>query len=87
MIKEIVLVPAVGLLLIGVALELEQIAQSSAGKAVSFAEDMDKAMDCATAGIPVRVCSPELFKDRFKEDINSTITTLSQIQDLNYSGL
>lgn len=55
-------------ILIGFMLQLTEIAESTSHKALTFADDMDRAMDCAIAGVNIDVCSPNLKKTDFKQD-------------------
>jgi len=78
--KSLLILPAVAILLLGVAIELEGIAQSTSDKAIEFAGDMESAMDCATVGRPIRECSPRLMDTDFTTDVNETISTLENLE-------
>jgi hypothetical protein len=55
-------------LIIGIATQMQDIAQSTADKAIDFSDDMNNAMECATKGVPLRVCSPQLLEYQFDEE-------------------
>lgn len=86
--KEMLIAPGVMLLIMGFAVQLNDIAESSSDKVLAYAEDMNLAMDCALAGLPIRECSPELLKTDFSPEINKTISVLNSMQDISpeYSG-
>jgi hypothetical protein len=77
--QKLLVVPMIGVLLLSVALQLYEVAESSSEKVINYAEDMNKAMDCAMIGRPIRECSPDLMKTEFKSDINQTIRILENI--------
>ncbi|MCB9361959.1 hypothetical protein H6504_00855 [Candidatus Woesearchaeota archaeon] len=77
--KELLIVPGVALLLISFAMQLESIAQDSGEKAVAYAEDMSAAMDCATHGILISECSPDLLSTNFDDELNRTQAVLTNI--------
>ena len=79
--KELIFIPAIALLIIGFAFQLQEIAESSSEKTLDFADDMNKAMDCATLGKPIRECSPDLLKTDFSEEVNATITILEEMEE------
>lgn len=80
--KELLIAPAVVIIILGLAIELESLATSSSEKALSLANDMNNAMDCATSGIPIRICSPDLFTKDFGQEINKTIEIAEEMRQL-----
>ncbi len=76
--KELIILPAVVILLLGVALELESIARTTSDKAIGFAGDMEDAMDCAVTGRPIRECSPGLYTTNFDDETEETIHALNK---------
>lgn len=76
--KEIVTIALIGTLLIGMLTQLETIAQDSAQKAIEFSDDMNSAMDCATKGIPLKECSPNLMSHDFSKEVDEFKETLDQ---------
>jgi len=74
--------PIVGLMVFGIVPDLLDIAQSSQEKAVVFADDMNNAIDCATRGIPIEVCSPQLMSHNFDTEINQTIEINREILEM-----
>lgn len=77
--KEIIIVPVIGLFIIGFAVELESIATDSGKKALKYASDMNNAMDCAMVGVPIRECSPELMETDFTPEIEDTTALLENM--------
>lgn len=67
-------------LILGFALQMENIAQESADKAIAFSDDMNNAMDCATRGIPISVCSPNLVEYDFSEDTKEYLIALEEMK-------
>jgi len=81
-VSYIVVAPVVGLLLLGFANDLFQIAEDTQDKVTVFADDMNNAVDCATRGIPIEVCSPRLMEQDFTGDINRTIELNQEIIEM-----
>ena len=71
--KELLIYPAFAIFFLGFAMQMVDIAESTSAKTISFADDMNNAMDCATKGIDLTVCSPNLMNHDFKPEINKTI--------------
>ncbi len=69
MVKEMLAIPAITIVLLSYFSQMSELAENSADKAVDFAEDMNKAIDCATEARELSECSPNLFSQDFKEDI------------------
>ncbi len=78
--KELLTIPAIAVVVLGFVLQLQDIAESTSDKAVSYAEDMNSAMDCAMAGIPISRCSPEITKTSFKEEAKEAIELLNSTE-------
>lgn len=83
--------PVIGLLLIGFVPELVAVAQSAEEKAVLFADDMNSAIDCATRGVELSVCSPGLYDHDFSPELNRTVELnqemieyIEKIEDIDY---
>jgi hypothetical protein len=72
-------VPLILSLLIGVATELTEIAESASDKVINYAEDMENALDCAFVGIPIEVCSPNLVQTDFKQDLKDLNATNAEL--------
>jgi hypothetical protein len=68
MIKEFIYAPIVAIILLGFALQISQIAQSAGGKVVNYADDMNKALECAFNAQSIYNCSPNLSKYDFETD-------------------
>ena len=81
--KELLVVPVFFMLFIGVSMQLVTIAQSTSQKAIGFADDMNKAMDCAVRGIDLKICSPNLFNTSFDNEINSSLEINNKILSLS----
>ena len=79
--KEILILPAVGLIILGFFMPLVEVAESTSEKALSFAVDMDSAMECAVAGVPISRCSPDLLNTSFEPELNKTTAILDGMRD------
>jgi hypothetical protein len=77
--EKIIFLPIIGVMILGFALQLYDIAESSSEKTVKYADDMNKAMDCAFTGRLISECSPELMSTNFKEEANQTLTILQNM--------
>lgn len=80
--RELIVYPIFGLLLLGIGMQLVDIAESTGAKAVDFADDMNRAIDCAVMGIELEKCSPNLMSHDFKEEVNRTIETGNEILEI-----
>lgn len=78
--KELLIIPIIAITLLGIASQLVETAEQSGEKVVSYAEDMNDAMDCAFLGKPLSDCSPDLLETDFKEDIQTTQEEIEDIQ-------
>jgi len=76
------LIPAVLIvsLTLGTLTQLQDIAQQSSQKAVKFADDSNKAIDCAFQARPLSDCSPDLFSTDFKAEAEQTKAILDDLQ-------
>ena len=81
--KALLVAPAVLAIVLGLAIQLEEVARSSSEKALDFADDMNSAMDCARLGRPIRECSPGLYEMDFDDEIEQTMDILQEFEDLN----
>lgn len=81
MYKALVILPVFFTLIIGVAVELQSIAEDTSDKALAFASDMNSAMPCATQGIPLEQCSPELFSYDFTSEQERFLETLESLEN------
>jgi hypothetical protein len=77
--KELIIYPAFAILFLGFAMQMVDIAESSSQKTIDFADDMNNAIDCATKGIDLSVCSPDLMNHDFSPEINKTINANKEI--------
>ena len=78
--KELLMLPIIMGIVLTFAVQLSDIAESTADKAIVFADDMNAAFDCASAGVSIYECSPELKDTSFKPEINQTLETLNKFQ-------
>lgn len=67
-------------LTLGTLTQLENLAQTSADKAIKYSTDMNNAIDCAYTARPLTDCSPDLFSTSFKDEIDQSQNILSQIE-------
>lgn len=80
--KEIILIPVVFSLMFGLFVELVDVAESSSEKVLKYAESMDNALDCAFAGVPIEVCSPELSSVEFNSELERLEKTNEEIKNI-----
>ena len=79
--NQLLVGPLLVLFLSGFTLELSNIAEHTSQKVLDFSQQMDGALDCALAGVDIRVCSPQLLRTDFKpdlqtlEEVNANLTT------------
>jgi hypothetical protein len=66
---------------IGTAMELVDVAEVSAAKAVAYSEDMTVALDCAYTARPLDECSPDLFSTDFTEEADRTRAILEDLRE------
>jgi len=78
--------PIVAVLMLTVGLELVNIAESASQKTISFAEDMDSAMDCAVDGRLLSECSPSIYNHEFDDEIVRTVAAADDLVRLGESG-
>ncbi|MCB9370372.1 hypothetical protein H6501_02125 [Candidatus Woesearchaeota archaeon] len=74
--STLITAPLFVLLISGFALGLVNIAEEVSAKSLSFASDMNSALDCAFEGRLLSECSPSLLEYDFKSD-------LTEYQDYN----
>ncbi|MFP4656776.1 MAG: hypothetical protein ACLFNK_04325 [Candidatus Woesearchaeota archaeon] len=79
--KELALIPIVFSLIVGMSIELIDIAEDSSEKALRYTEAMEKGIDCAFRGELILECSPELASIKFDEDMNRFDKTLDDIRE------
>ena len=80
--KYIIILPMAALLILATADELFSVAESSSNKAVSFAEGMNDAIDCATAGVDLNQCSPGLYSYDFSEEHDSLVDITGRVSQI-----
>ncbi|RME53458.1 hypothetical protein D6783_01975 [Candidatus Woesearchaeota archaeon] len=61
--EKFIVLPIAIVLITGLALQLNDIAQRTSQKTIRFATDVDNAMDCALFGVDIKECSPDLVKN------------------------
>jgi len=79
--REIIILPVVGIMILGFLPQLLTIAESSQEKTIVFADDMNNAIDCATRGIALEICSPNLMAHDFNPEIEQTLELGAEITD------
>ncbi|MFW6231307.1 MAG: hypothetical protein ACOC32_04785 [Nanoarchaeota archaeon] len=85
--KEIIIAPLVLSVIIGLAFELVETAESASDKVLAYTQDMENALDCAFAGVPIEVCSPGLAQTSFKEDLQELNRTNQELIELTEDEL
>ncbi|MBW2982692.1 hypothetical protein KY327_00135 [Candidatus Woesearchaeota archaeon] len=76
-----IMLPVFMTLIIGVATQMEDIAQDASDKALAFSDDMNHAMDCATRGVPIKECSPELMSHDFSPEKEAYLEALREFKE------
>ena len=66
-------------MILGFAMELNNIAEDASAKTLRFADDMNNAIPCAAKGIPVAVCSPNLAATDFTPELERYMAALEEI--------
>lgn len=79
--KELLLAPLILSLFLGFALELNEIAKDTSAQTLVFADDMRNALPCATKGIPITECSPNLANPAFEDELQHTLDVLERMQN------
>ena len=87
MAKELITVPIVLSIVLGLAIELVEVAESTSDKVIEYAESMNSALDCAFRGVDITYCSPELSSQDFKEELLKTKEIVDKMKDMNYTDL
>lgn len=84
MVKEILYASVFAILLTSLFANLYSIAKETSDKTVVFADDMKNAIECATRGISIYYCSPNLASSKqFEEELDKTNHLLnSTIKDM-----
>lgn len=80
-VKEMLVVPLVASLILGIAFELIQTAESMSEKVILYTQEMENALDCAFVGVPIEKCSPMLSNTEFKSDLDDYRSQLQQINE------
>ena len=70
--KELITASIVVSIIIGLTMQLVDIADSTSKKVVKYADDMNNAIDCAFKGVDIYVCSPDLSSTDFRPELNQT---------------
>jgi len=78
--RALLTVPIFFTLIFGFSMQLVDIAETTSTKAINFAEDMNKAMDCAILGKNLSLCSPDLMGYDFTPEAQRTIDVLETFQ-------
>lgn len=79
--KALLTIPIIMTLIVGFASQLEDIAKDSSEKAIEFSDDMNNAMECATKGIPISVCSPDLMNYDFSAQTEEFQAVLDDMEE------
>lgn len=86
MVKELIYVSVFAILLTSLFANLYSIAKETSEKTVVFADDMKNAIDCATRGISIYYCSPDLDSEQFLDELNKTRAVLNETSRKLKSG-
>lgn len=79
--STLVALPIILTVVIGFASQLEDLAMDSSKKALDFADDMNKAMECATKGLPITLCSPNVTSYDFSPETEEFTILLEDMQE------
>ncbi|MBD3209378.1 hypothetical protein GF367_03080 [Candidatus Woesearchaeota archaeon] len=78
---NLITIPIFITIILGFATQLETIAEDTSDKAIDFSQDMSNAMDCATKGIPITECSPNLMDHDFAPEQEAFQATLQDMEE------
>lgn len=78
--KELIILPFFGIMMLGFAMELSEIAEDTSDQTLQFASDMSNAIPCATRGISIYSCSPNLAHTSFEDETNRTLEVFSGME-------
>lgn len=78
---SLVSIPIITLLIIGIATQMVGIADDVTDKTVLYAEEMNKAVDCAFYGVPLDQCSKMLSTTDFRSDLSSFEAEIQDLQN------
>ncbi len=81
MVKELLTIPIVLAIVVGFGTQLETTANDVSAKTLAFTDDMNLAIPCATHGIPISECSPELLNYDFSEEREEFTTILEDMKE------
>ena len=79
--KELAMIPIIFSIILGISIELIDVAESSSAKVIRYTEAMEKGIDCAFRGELILECSPELNSIRFDSDLDKFDNTLKEIKE------
>lgn len=68
------------MLFLTLGMQLVDIAEGSSDKVISYAADMESAIDCAVAGVPIEQCSPNLGHVSFDSEIEEFRAVLNETE-------
>ena len=71
--NNMIVFPIFAIICLTFAMQLFDIAESTSEKALGFTQEMNNAVDCATRGVDMKKCSPELFDYDFEKEMENTI--------------
>jgi hypothetical protein len=77
----LVALPLIMIVVVGFATQLGDLAESSSQKALHFADDMNKAMECATKGLPITLCSPNVTSYDFSPETEEFTNILEEMEE------
>ena len=76
-----VTLPVFMILIISTASHLEDVAKSTSSKALAFSDEMNKAMDCATRGIPLKECAPDMVAPDLSSEKEAFLEEMVALQE------
>lgn len=79
--KDLLFAPIALSIILGLMIQLVDVAESVSDKTIKYAKDMENALDCAFAGVNIGVCSPDLVKTDFTPELLQTQEFLGVMQD------
>jgi len=79
--STLVTLPLIMVVIVGFATQLEDLALDSSEKALRFADDINEAMECATKGLPITWCSPNVTSYDFSPETEEFSAILDEMQE------
>lgn len=85
--ENILLVPIAISIVLTLFIPLAELAQDASEKTLRYTEDMDRAIDCAFAGVNIGECAPSLMQTDFSDELNRTTELTNKFEHVSTEEL